>query len=165
MCDVGGWLNATRFGQFTAHGTKSARGRSIQTIYAFSLVGAGWTYEFRLEIWNGSRFGEHLPLNWQYGGVWSTRFLSQLAAAHTARHELPTAIELGTQALKAAREGNDKYSEAVAAANLGLVFRLTGNTRLAVEHLSTALGIAEALGYSNLLSVALGHYPYPYPYP
>ena len=63
------------------------------------------------------------------------------------------------QALGAAREGNDKYSEAVAAANLGLVFRLTGNTRLAVEHLATALSIAEALGYSNLLSVALGLEP------
>ena len=60
------------------------------------------------------------------------------------------------QALAAAKEGNDKYSEAVAAANLGLVFRLTGNTRLAVEHLATALSIAEGLGYSNLLSVALG---------
>ena len=43
----------------------------------------------------------------------------------------------------------------MAAANLGLVFRLTGNTRLAVEHLAMALSIAEGLGYSNLLSVTL----------
>lgn len=54
-----------------------------------------------------------------------TRFLSQLAAAHSMQHSTTTAIEFGLQALANAREQKDKYSEAVSAANLGIAFRPT----------------------------------------
>jgi len=105
------------------------------------------------------KLSEGLLLSQELGDAQLTsRFISQLGAAHGAQLALPTAIELGMQALSQAREQGDRYSEAVAAANLGVAFRATGSTKLAVEHLALGLGIGEQLGYSSVLSVCLGHF-------
>ena len=106
-----------------------------------------------------SKLSEGLLLSQELGDAQLTsRFLAQLGVAHGAQLALPTAIELGMQALAQAREQGDKYSEAVAAANLGVAFRATGSTKLAVEHLALGLGIGEQLGYSSVISVCLGHF-------